>query len=120
MPKPFLTYPQQIQKLKDKNLTITDDAAATITLHHYGYFALISGYKDLFKIPRQKITATERRWMILLRSIVSMNSFGNSRCAICCKWSDTSALRIRMRFAVSLERVRTVIWTQITIISWGV
>ena len=32
MPKPFLTYPQQIQKLKDKNLTITDDAAATITL----------------------------------------------------------------------------------------
>lgn len=54
MPKPFLTYPQQIQKLKDKNLTITDDAAATITLHHYGYFALISGYKDLFKNPTTK------------------------------------------------------------------
>ena len=32
MPKPFLTYPQQIQKLKDKNLTITDDAAATILI----------------------------------------------------------------------------------------
>ena len=45
MPKPFLTYPQQIQKLKDKNLTITDNAAATITLHHYGYFALISSMK---------------------------------------------------------------------------
>ena len=37
MPKPFLTYPQQLQKLKDKNLTIEDDAAAIITLHHYGY-----------------------------------------------------------------------------------
>ena len=54
MPKPFLTYPQQIQKLKDKNLTITDDAATAITLHHYGYFALISGYKDLFKNPTTK------------------------------------------------------------------
>ena len=119
MPKPFLTYPQQIQKLKDKNLTITDNAAATITLHHYGYFALISGYKDLFKNPTTK-DYRDGTTLILLRSIVSMNSFGNSRCAICCKWSDTSALRIRMRFAVSLERVRTAIWTQITIISWGV
>ena len=54
MPKPFLTYLQQLQKLKDKNLTIEDDAAATITLHHYGYFALISGYKDLFKNPTTK------------------------------------------------------------------
>lgn len=54
MPKPFLTYPQQIQKLKDKNLTITDDHAAAEVLHHYGYFALISGYKDLFKNPTTK------------------------------------------------------------------
>lgn len=120
MPKPFLTYPQQIQKLKDKNLTITDDAAAAITLHHYGYFALISGYKDLFKNP----TTKDYRDGTTLDDIVALYRFdeqlGNSRCAICCKWSDTSALRIRMRFAVSLERVRTVIWTQITIISWGV
>jgi len=118
MPKPFLTYPQQIQKLKDKNLTITDNAAATITLHHYGYFALVSGYKDLFKNPTTK-DYRDGTTLDDIVALVSMNSFGNSRCAICCKWNDTSVLRIRMRFAVSLGRVRTLIWTQETITSWG-
>lgn len=49
MPKPFLTYAQQIQKLKDKNLVIPDEPSATAILHRYGYFALITGYKDLLK-----------------------------------------------------------------------
>lgn len=54
MPKPFLAYPQQIQKLKDKHLIILDDDEAKLTLQRYGYFALISGYKDLFKNPTTK------------------------------------------------------------------
>ena len=49
MPKPFLTYAQQIQKLKDKNLVIPDKPSAAAILHRYGYFALITGYKDLLK-----------------------------------------------------------------------
>ena len=49
MPKPFLTYAQQIQKLKDKNLVIPDEPNAAAILHRYGYFALITGYKDLLK-----------------------------------------------------------------------
>lgn len=49
MPKPFLTYVQQIQKLKDKNLVIPDEPSAAAILHRYGYFALITGYKDLLK-----------------------------------------------------------------------
>lgn len=49
MPKPFLTYAQQIQKLKDKNLVISDEESAKAILHRYGYFALITGYKDLLK-----------------------------------------------------------------------
>lgn len=51
MPKPFMTYDQQIQKLRDKSLTITDEDAAKAILRQDSYFALISGYKDLFKDP---------------------------------------------------------------------
>lgn len=51
MPKPFMTYDQQLQKLKDKHLIIPDDDAAKEILRQNSYFALISGYKDLFKNP---------------------------------------------------------------------
>lgn len=51
MAKPFMTYDQQIQKLREKNLWIPDEEAAKEILRKEGYFALISGYKDLFKNP---------------------------------------------------------------------
>lgn len=51
MPKPFMTYDQQVQKLKDKFLVIENEAEAKDALHRLGYFALISRYKDLFKTP---------------------------------------------------------------------
>ena len=54
MPKPFLTYEQQIQKLKDKNLTISNEKAAKDTLRRHSYFALVNGYKNLFKNPTTK------------------------------------------------------------------
>ncbi|MDD3183939.1 MAG: Abi family protein [Anaerostipes sp.] len=54
MPKPFMTYKQQIQKLRDKNLTITDENEAKSILQQDGYYALITGYKDLFKNPSTK------------------------------------------------------------------
>lgn len=41
-----MTYEQQIQKLRDKNLTITDVEEAKSILRHDGYYALITGYKD--------------------------------------------------------------------------
>lgn len=50
MPKPFLTYDHQIDKLKnDKNLIIDDEAYALEMLKQIGYFKLIGGYKHLFK-----------------------------------------------------------------------
>ena len=50
MPKPFLTYTQQIDKLKnEKNLIIDDVYYATEMLKQIGYFKLIGGYKHLFK-----------------------------------------------------------------------
>lgn len=54
MPKPFLTYDEQLQKLKDKHLNIADEVYAKDMLHRYGYFALITGYKDLLKNPTTK------------------------------------------------------------------
>lgn len=50
MAQSFLTYEQQIEKLiNDKNLIITDKTYAIATLKQIGYFALIGGYKGLFK-----------------------------------------------------------------------
>lgn len=54
MPKPFLTYEQQIQKLKDKNLTIPNEKVAKDKLRRHSYFALVTGYKSLFKNPTTK------------------------------------------------------------------
>lgn len=51
VPKPFMTYNQQIQKLKEKHLLIPNEVAAKETLRLNSYFALITGYKSLFKNP---------------------------------------------------------------------
>ena len=44
-----MTYDQQIEKLRDKHLVITDENSAKAILHRYSYFALITGYKTLLK-----------------------------------------------------------------------
>lgn len=54
MAKPFMTYQQQLLKLEEKHLVIDDPRAVEDILHRYGYFALISGYKDLLKNPTTK------------------------------------------------------------------
>lgn len=53
--KQFTTYEEQIDFLKsDKGLTITDEASAIQILKKESYFALINGYKELFKRPENK------------------------------------------------------------------
>lgn len=50
MEKKFLTYQQQIDKLKyEKELTINDEAYALHILEHISYYSLIGGYKQPFK-----------------------------------------------------------------------
>lgn len=50
MAKPFLTYQQQIDKLQnEKGLVINDVQYAEKMLKQNSYFALITGYKHLFK-----------------------------------------------------------------------
>ena len=47
--KPFLTYEQQIELLKGKNLIIPNDERAINLLKEHSYFALVCGYKNIFK-----------------------------------------------------------------------
>ena len=50
MPKTFLTYEQQIDKLKnEKLLTISNEEYAKEFLSKLSYYSLVSGYKKLFK-----------------------------------------------------------------------
>lgn len=50
MKKSFLTYKKQIEKLQnEKGLTIANIPFAINTLEHISYYALICGYKHLFK-----------------------------------------------------------------------
>jgi len=53
--KPFLSYAQQLDKLEyEKNLIITDRTYAEAMLKRISYFALINGYKNLFRNPTTK------------------------------------------------------------------
>lgn len=47
--KEFKSYQQQIDLLKEKNLTIIDDDETIDLLKRYSYFGLINGYKNPFK-----------------------------------------------------------------------
>ena len=55
MAQSFLTYEQQLNKLvNDKNLIINNQKYAIDTLKEVGYFALVGGYKELYKNPTTK------------------------------------------------------------------
>jgi abortive infection bacteriophage resistance protein len=47
--KPFLTYNQQLAKLRDKGLILPDEDHAIDILTQIGYFSLVNGYKTPFK-----------------------------------------------------------------------
>ena len=77
MPKPFLTYKQQIQKLKDKHLVIHNEVNAAEELRLNGYFALILAIKACSKIPPLRIIETGQPLMILSHSMNLMLGYGN-------------------------------------------
>lgn len=62
--KVFLTLDQQIDFLiNDKGLIIDDHDVAINALQQLGYFSLINGYKDLFRIP------LTTKWAQLLKTL---------------------------------------------------
>lgn len=48
--KPFLTYEKLVEKLKSKNIVISDDEFAKKALSNFSYYNLINGYKSMFPI----------------------------------------------------------------------
>ena len=65
--KEFYTYEQQIQKLKEKGLIITDEASAIEFLKLEGYYNVINGYSPNFK--NNGVSIKERH---LRRFVISM------------------------------------------------
>ena len=113
MPKPFLTYAQQIQKLKDKNLVIPDEPSATAILHRYGYFALITGYKDLLKNRTTKCYLDGTTF----DDIVAIYHFDESlRSAIFFISSVISVLLFLIAFVIFMAKIKAHIWTSTSMI----
>ena len=45
MPKPFLTYEQQLVKLRDEKCIVIENESMTLSkLQQVGYYSLVSGY----------------------------------------------------------------------------
>lgn len=55
--KHFLTFSQQVESLKnEKHIEISDSQYVEKILQRIGYFSLMGGYKQLFRIPFTKNT----------------------------------------------------------------
>jgi len=88
MPKPFITYYQQIALLKSKHLIISDEDAAKRVLAQIGYFSLIGGYKHPFKNKTTKMY----RDGVTFEDIVMLYNF------------DESLRRLFLRYLLMIER----------------
>ena len=111
MPKPFLTYVQQIQKLKDKNLVIPDEPSAAAILHRCGYFALITGYKDLLKNRTTKRYLDGTTFDDIVTFTISTSSSESLRSGIFFISSATSVLLFLIAFVIYMAKIKAHIWT---------
>lgn len=55
MPKEFLTYQQQMEKLRSSGLTIEDEEACFRVLADIGYFPVVNGYQSFFRDPSTRV-----------------------------------------------------------------
>ncbi len=88
MPKPFITYDQQVELLKSKHLIINDEESAKRVLAQIGYFSLIGGYKHPFKNKTTKMY----RDGVTFDNIVMLYNF------------DESLRRLFLRYLLMIER----------------
>ena len=71
--KAFFTYEQQINKLKDDGLIITDDAQAIEQLRLEGYYNIINGYSPIFKNGAAYVRKNQNRYGIKNRRLEKSN-----------------------------------------------
>ena len=55
MPKEFLTYQQQIEKLQRSGLEVADIDACERVLREIGYFPVVNGYQSFFRDPSTRV-----------------------------------------------------------------
>ena len=55
MPKEFLTYQQQMEKLRSSGLAIQDEEACCRVLADIGYFPVVNGYQLFFRDPSTRV-----------------------------------------------------------------
>lgn len=48
--RPFLTYNQQLSRIKEKNIYVDDDEFALEILKTISYYGIVNGYKDIFGV----------------------------------------------------------------------
>lgn len=86
MKKKFLNYEEQIELLKTKGLYINDEQYAKDILKNISYFALINGYKEIFKSTK------EYKQGVDFRDIVNLYNF------------DSELRAIILRYILIIER----------------
>ena len=57
MPKEFLTYQQQMEKLRSSGLRIEDEEVCRRVLADIGYFPVVNGYQSFFATRAPGYTA---------------------------------------------------------------
>ena len=55
MPKEFLTYQQQMEKLRSSGLAIEDEETCWRVLADIGYFPVVNGYQSFFRDPSTRV-----------------------------------------------------------------
>lgn len=55
MPKEFLTYQQQMEKLRSSGLRIDDEEVCRRVLADIGYFPVVNGYQSFFRDPSTRV-----------------------------------------------------------------
>lgn len=55
MPKEFLTYQQQMEKLRSSGLRIEDEVVCRRVLADIGYFPVVNGYQSFFRDPSTRV-----------------------------------------------------------------
>lgn len=82
MPKEFLTYRQQMEKLRSSGLTIEDEGACCGVLADIGYFPVVNGYQSFFRDPSTRVYREGATFGTSWRFTSLTSSPGsNTRCA---------------------------------------
>lgn len=94
MIKPALTYPQQLERLKERGLLVPDEPEALHVLAHHNYYRL-SAYRFPFTVPgqpdrfQQGVTFTQLWELYQFDRTLRHLVLEGCKCACCLKSFDT-------------------------------